>query len=350
MSTADTARDLDLVRQAVGDERLTYYGVSYGTQLAATYVAMFPDRVRAVIADGVLDPVAWTTGDGDGTTRPFSTRLGSGYGAWNALTNAFAECDRVGPRRCPIAGRASEVWLDIVSRLRKRPFHFDGGGRVRYQDVVAGALGPLYDQASVRSLMQNLADLHRAMFGRGDRPFVHPRAWARTDGGDDRVLPGPYSPAWARAPRLRTGDPFAGVACADSTNPERPRAWVRAGRRADHASPWFGRLWTWASSRCAGWPAATQEDRFTGPWAVTTSAPVLVVGNSYDPATPIHGARALQRLLDGSRLLILDAWGHGALGSGPCITEAYGAYLLEGTLPPAGTVCEPGRQLFPARG
>ena len=96
----------------------------------------------------------------------------------------------------------------------------------------------------------------------------------------------------------------------------------------------------------AGWPASTQEDRFTGPYAVTPSAPVLVVGNTHDPATPISGARAVHELLGGSRLLVLDAWGHGALGSGPCIKQAYGAYLLEGTLPAEGTVCEPKRPLF----
>lgn len=69
MSTADTARDMDLVRQAVGDDQLTYYGVSYGTQLGTTYAALFPDRVRAMVLDGVLDPEEWTVGHGDASTR-----------------------------------------------------------------------------------------------------------------------------------------------------------------------------------------------------------------------------------------------------------------------------------------
>ena len=101
MSTADTARDMDLIRQALGEETLNYYGISYGTQLGTTYAAMFPASVGRMILDGVLDPVAWTTGEGDGLTRPFSERLRSGYGAWQSLTAAFAECDRVGRRRCP---------------------------------------------------------------------------------------------------------------------------------------------------------------------------------------------------------------------------------------------------------
>ncbi|MET0524119.1 MAG: alpha/beta hydrolase, partial [Nocardioides sp.] len=110
---------------------------------------------------------------------------------------------------------------------------------------------------------------------------------------------------------------------------------------------WFGAAWTWASSPCAGWPRSTKADRFTGPYDVTTASPVLVVGNTYDPATPLHGARAVNRMLDGSRLLVLDGWGHGALDSGPCIRQAYADYLVDGTLPPAGTVCKPRQELFP---
>ena len=128
MSTADTARDMDLIRQAVGDDKLTYYGISYGSYLGATYAAMFPDNVRAMIIDGVLDPVAWATGrGGSGTTIPFSTRLKSGYGAAEALTSALARCDELSRRRCALSGSATETWNDLVRRLRKGPVKLDGG-------------------------------------------------------------------------------------------------------------------------------------------------------------------------------------------------------------------------------
>ncbi|MFC5178133.1 alpha/beta hydrolase [Nocardioides taihuensis] len=356
MTTADTARDMDLVRQALGESQISYYGVSYGTQLGTTYAAMFPGNIRAMILDGVLDPVAWTTGaDGTGTTHPFSERLGSGYGAWQGLVNAFAECDRVGRARCPIAGDASGVWYDIIKRLRRGPFKH-AGITTTYSDVVGSALGYLYDQGSIRYLMRYLERLHRQMFGDGSPRLVpgafDPRAVARRV-TDDRGLPGPYGAGDGRATMTsgsgwgRISDPFAGVACADSDNPVDERTWVDAARRADRYSPWFGAAWTWASGVCAGWPASTKEDRFTGPFAVTTSAPVLVVGNTFDPATPLHGARAVNRMLDGSRLLVLDGWGHGAIDTGPCINQAYAAYLVDGTLPLAGTVCKPRQQMFP---
>src|SRR5262249_10278640 len=76
MSTANVARDMDLLRQAVGDSQLTYAGYSYGSYLGTTYANLFPDKVRALIVDGVLDPIAWSTGRGnEAQTLPFSTRL-----------------------------------------------------------------------------------------------------------------------------------------------------------------------------------------------------------------------------------------------------------------------------------
>src|SRR5262245_65575087 len=85
MSTANVARDLDVLRQAVGDAKLNYAGVSYGTMIGQTYANMFPNNVRATIIDGVLDPIAWTTGTGNGSTVPFSTRLRRQGGAGDAV-------------------------------------------------------------------------------------------------------------------------------------------------------------------------------------------------------------------------------------------------------------------------
>jgi pimeloyl-ACP methyl ester carboxylesterase len=93
MSTTNVVRDLDQLRQAVGDEKLTYAGFSYGTMIGQTYANMFPNDVRALIIDGVLDPIAWTTGSGDGATVPFSTRLHSDIGAQATLQEFFRLCD-----------------------------------------------------------------------------------------------------------------------------------------------------------------------------------------------------------------------------------------------------------------
>jgi pimeloyl-ACP methyl ester carboxylesterase len=349
-TTADDARDMDLVRQAVGDAQLTYYGISYGTQLGTTYAAMFPDHVRAMVVDGVLDPVQWSTGREGETDQPFSDRVGSDDGAWESLTQAFTECDRVGAKRCAIAGHARSVWRSVAHRLQRHPFQ-----GMHYSDLVSFALGSLYDASAIRGFLGSLGELH-ARIVEGDRSARPPVARIRADAG--RGLPGPYAPTGAVgttaiAPVPTSygafADPFAVVACADTDNPDDPHAWVGAARRADRTSHGFGSAWTWASSVCAGWPARTQEDRFTGPYDVTPSAPVLVVGNTHDPATPIAGARAVHQLLGGSRLLVLDGFGHGALGTGRCIRQAYGAYLVGLELPDEGAVCTPDRELFPRR-
>jgi pimeloyl-ACP methyl ester carboxylesterase len=348
MSTADTARDMDLIRQALGEDKLTYYGISYGTYLGATYAAMFPDHIRAMIVDGVLDPVAWSTGRGDSAkTLPFSTRLRSGVGAWEALTSAFAECDRVGKKRCPLAGNAASKWLRIVHRLRRGPVKVDGGYRLTYANMVGDALGPMYSRPGYRYLMRYIKFTYAEMFGsRSARRTTDSHA-ALVDlrrAVERFPVPGPYgSPGYGVA-----YPSFHGVACADSRNPANPRAWVAAGKQADRQGPWFSRLWTWVSSACANWPGS-KADAYLGPWSVDTSAPVLVIGNSHDPATPITGARVLNTKLQGSQLLIMDGWGHGALGTSACATSKMERYLVDVRLPPAGTACQPDKQLYPKR-
>ena len=93
MSTANVARDLDVLRQAVGDDMLTYAGYSYGSFLGTTYANMFPGKVRALVVDGVLDPIAWTSGRRGTSGLPFSTRLRSDAGAMATLTEFFRLCD-----------------------------------------------------------------------------------------------------------------------------------------------------------------------------------------------------------------------------------------------------------------
>jgi pimeloyl-ACP methyl ester carboxylesterase len=351
MSTADTARDMDLIRQAVGDSQLSYYGISYGTYLGATYAAMFPDEVRAVVLDGVLDPVAWSTGrEGRGDELPFSTRLRSGVGAWEALTSAFAECDRVGSARCRFAGTVADKWRELVHRLRQGPIRFPHGGTINYSDLVETALGALYDRRYYRFLFRDIAGLHR-LVSTPSRPAPGKRSVLAAFRRLAALAPDdPYGSVAARSATAagvpRVYPSFEGVACSDSVNPTDPTAWVRAGAIADRQGSWFGRAWTWATGVCATWPAS-KEDAFTGPWRTTTAEPLLLVGNFHDPATPISGARVVNTLFEGSRMISLNTWGHGAIGASDCVTTRVQQYLVHGLLPANGLVCQPDKQLFP---
>jgi TAP-like protein len=130
---------------------------------------------------------------------------------------------------------------------------------------------------------------------------------------------------------------YYGNQCADTEYP-RSLGLFRAFDAFARAGSAFGPYWWWFNAPCARWPV--NQDRFTGPWNVSTSAPVLVVGNFFDPATDYAGAEAATSLLQGSRLLSYAGWGHTAYGINQCTTDFVDAYLLDGALPPEGTVCE----------
>lgn len=354
LSTADHVRDIDVVRQALGEEQLSFYGISYGSIIGQTYAAMFPDRVRAIVIDGVLDPVAWTSG-GARPEQPSTFRLRSGEGAYEALTAAFDECDRVGRDRCALAGHAKQTWLRLYRVARRGELKVDRN-RIRPQDLVSNALGSLYSADAIPWLMRFLRSTERKLDGDRRAATASASAWDRLQElREERERIGPYAADVASGPGAgrsattgygRWWVGFEGVLCSDAVNPSDPGAWRRYGDVADRTQPWFGRLWTWAGSRCAGWPGTGGDDAFRGPWATATSTPLLVVGNTHDPATPISGARAANRLFAGSVLLTLDGWGHGALGESSCVAEKMAAYLIDQVLPGASTWCRPDRPLF----
>lgn len=320
VSTADVARDLDLLRQAVGDRGLTYDGVSYGTFLGQVYANLFPSKVRALVIDGVLDPIAWTTGRGD-AGLPFSTRLHSADGAQATLEQFFATCDAAG-RSCAFSpGNPARKYAQLVVKAKAGRLTFHGQ-QVTWPQLDAVTLGAMYS----------------------------PRSWPQFAGILQRVWRA--DPAAAAAlDRLRATlnlqanypngtDAFAAIACSDSNNPHNVFAWPRAAAFADRTAPYFGDIWTYASAPCATWPTRA-PDRYTGPWTARTAQPVLVIGNRYDPATRYRGAQIAARLLPRSRLLTLNGYGHTALGQSRCIDRARDAYLVTGALPPAGTICQP---------
>jgi pimeloyl-ACP methyl ester carboxylesterase len=331
MATADAARDLDLLRRAVGDKRLSYVGYSYGSYLGTTYANLFPSKVRALTVDGVLDPIAWSTGrDDQARTLPFSTRLRGDQGAYATLLEFFRLCDQGGPNCAFSAGDPQQRYAALAEGLRRAPVQLpDGQGGTTpftYNNLVAVTLGAMYAPdvwPDLAALLQRLDELTR------------PQAVAaalRTL----RVRLGAYQQDY---PNVVEG--FPGVACSDSDNPDRVSAWAQAARAADRRFPYFGRPWTWLSSICQPWPGR-DPDRYMGPWTRRTANPVLVVGNRFDPATRYQGAVTVANLLPRSRLLTLAGWGHTSLLAGSlCVNAWVSRYLLTTQVPPVGTVCRP---------
>jgi pimeloyl-ACP methyl ester carboxylesterase len=356
MTTADTARDMDLIRQAVGDSQLTYYGISYGTMLGSTYAAMFPSRVRAMVLDGVLDPVQWTNGRfAQGDKYLVSARLGSGYGAWEALNSALDECDRVGPRFCKYAGRIGEEWTAVSTTLRAGPVRVQGG-KLTYADVLGTLLSGLYDYGAYPDIMRFIHQVYTQISAPSPKAAAAAAAaWkqlqsdvAQSGRTGPRYQGGPSSAAAdALLARDRISPGFQGVLCSDSENPVDADAGVRSARFANRQGPGFGLVWSWASSMCSHWPPQTSADAYRGPWRRTTAHPIVVTGNLHDPATPISGARAVNKLFPGSRLITVDLWGHGALGESSCALAKWDRYFVTLRAPANGLVCQANHDLFP---
>ena len=333
MSTANVARDLDRLRAAVGDRQLTYVGYSYGSYLGVTYANLFPTRVRALIVDGVLDPIAWATGVGtESETVPFSTRLRSDQGAQATLQEFFRLCDR--GSGCAFAPRSAKRFAALGERLKDEPLVIrdPATGEVlfelNYSVLIANTLGAMYNSGSWPSFAEFLA-------------FVEAQA-----GPDDlRASLAAFHRSLGLGPILADPDyrnqieGFPGVACSDSDNPTSYSAWSRQGTLADKRFGYFGRIWTWASSICAEWPGS-DRDRYIGPFTRSTANPVLVIGNNFDPATRYQGAVTVSGLLPRSRLLTVHGWGHTSILLSACVDAAVTAYLVNLTLPATGTVCE----------
>jgi pimeloyl-ACP methyl ester carboxylesterase len=332
MTTADVVRDMDLLRAALGEQRLNFLGFSYGSMLGTTYANLFPDRVRAVVVDGVLDPVAWTTGAPGQQDLPFSTRLRSDQGAQATLGEFFRLCDQAGPD-CAFSGDSAARFAALRQRLLAGPILVELDGEsfpFTYTDLIFSTLGALYSPFAWPFHAEFLALLEASA-----SPAVLGAALA-----DVRASLGYVNKrGFPRYPNFLEG--FPAVACSDSDNPDSHAAWFAAAEDAEAQFGYFGRAWTWVSSICAVWPGVG-ADRYTGPWNADTANPVLVVGNFFDPATRYQGAQTVAGLLPNSRLLSYAGWGHTVYwGVSSCVDAAVNAYLIDGVLPAQGTVCQP---------
>jgi pimeloyl-ACP methyl ester carboxylesterase len=328
MNTADVVRDLDLLREAVGDKKLTYLGYSYGSHIGNTYANLFPHKVRALVIDGVLDPRLWTAGFQIQADRDASFQV---------LEQFFAQCDAAGAA-CGLSGPSgSKARFDaLLNFVRTTPILLgDGAGGVfeySYDLFVADSASVMYSPEIWPNYAFFLGLLNDAVIG-GDRAAAGRALSARAAmvAAVERASP-------KRATYDNGLEAYYGNHCADAQYPSILPLFSALDRYA-RAGSFQGPFWLWNNAACARWPV--NDDRYVGPWVTRTASPVLVVGNYYDPATDYDGAVSSNRLLLNSRLLSYAGWGHTAAYSGrsECVDDYVSLYLLDGSLPPRGTVC-----------
>src|SRR3954471_7165516 len=319
VSTADTARDLDRLRRAAGDRRLNYDVVSYGTFLGATYANLFPDRVRALVLDGNLNPKAYVSPQIKANGGRFLTtdlRAGSDLGAARTLDAFLDFCGSTDAAYCaftagsPDATRAK--YAALLARLQTDP----QSANLTYAQVVSLTANDLFVMANWASLATALQDL-----------------W--TTGNTT-----PPAAAVEQVPEQT----FA-IRCSESPNPA-PAAFPSLAAFAYQRAGPIGPYWSWISLGCASW-RATAADRYSGPWDRRTANPVLVLNTTHDPSTPYEGAVAMSQQLDRARLLTVDGYGHSVQGNpSACATRYINRYLIHIKLPPEGTRCGQDQQPF----
>ncbi|GLY04593.1 MULTISPECIES: alpha/beta hydrolase [Actinoplanes] len=341
MSTAEVARDMELMRRAVGDKKLSYLGFSYGTALGQYYANMFPDRFRAIAVDGNIDPRQWTGAGGTGS-KILDARMRSADGAWAALKEIFKRCDAAGEEYCAFAaGDPAKNFEAIAKSLRAKPLVITdetGTAKITYADFIGASLSYLYSPYAGENVMQLAADLKALIDGGATAAVAKKSVLQRVQTAKSIGYDFPYDNSF---------EAQASVICTDGTHPKNASSWPAATATRDLTAKYFGRPWGWLSAQCASstW-TVRDEDAYKGPFNKQTAAPVLLIGNYWDPATNYAASVSSSRLVPNSRLLSSDNWGHTAYGTGVCATSAIDQYLLGGKLPAKGTVCKAEHQPF----
>ncbi|MEO5875199.1 MAG: alpha/beta hydrolase [Streptosporangiaceae bacterium] len=310
VGTRNAARDIDAIRAAVGDEKLTYYGASYGTLLGAWYAEQFPQNVRALVLDGAVDPALTTSQTNIEQARGFET----------ALRAFVADCAKA--TACPL-GQNIDAGLtkisDLLTSVDRTPLTTLGTRRLDESLLALGIATPLYQRDAWPLLQQALK---QALAGDGSTLLRF--ADLLVERGEN----GDYS---------NQSEANMAVNCVDKPSPD-PAGFAKDAAAAKKAAPRFGPFIVWSTLPCAYWPAKPTEE--ARPLKAAGAAPIVVVGTTRDPATPYQWAKNLAAELDSGILLSLNGDGHTAYLSGPpCIRTAIDTYLLTTKAPQDGTTC-----------
>ncbi|MEV1084924.1 alpha/beta hydrolase [Streptomyces sp. NPDC050211] len=325
IGTVNASRDLDVIRQAVGDKKLNYLGFSYGTRLGAVYAAQFPDKVGRLVLDGV-----------DTLTEPLTEQALVGAEGQQTALDAFVAWCAEDDVACPLgtdSRTAREHVVTLVESLDEDPVPTDFGDSFTGQDLVAALSQALYSRDMWPTLERAIASLVEDGDARGLLALTG-GGMARNDDGDladEEDVPFDNLPAALMA-----------INCAD--DPDRPTAdWItknldRLRTEYEEASPVFGEYRLTEALMCYGRPKGT--DYIRKKVRDVDTPKMLLVGTRGDPATPYRWTTETAKRL-GSSAVVLDNRGEGHTGyaSSKCVHKKVDDFLLYGSLPASGSSC-----------
>ena len=316
IGTVNVARDMDVLRALLGDEKLTYLGASYGTHIGAHYAEQFPDRVRALVLDGAVDP----------TLDQLELSVAQATGFETAL-RAFVE-DCLTRTDCPLGAGGDSVEegvaaLDgfLASTAREPLANSMDDREINRTRAELGVLAALYSESWWERVREGLNDA----MGDGDGTVLLQLGDELYSRGDTQE----YENSTAA---------LIAVNCSDAPSPRGVEAYAEAAEEAGEESPIFGPSLAWGALPCAFWPTEAVYDG--GPLDAPGAPPVMVVGTTRDSATPYAWSRSLAETLESGFLVTRDGDGHTGYRMGDiCVDRMVDAYLLDLEVPEDGAAC-----------
>ncbi|MFE6197046.1 alpha/beta hydrolase [Streptomyces sp. NPDC057838] len=315
VGTGYVARDIDLLRQALGEEQLTYYGRSFGSYIGTVYAAMFPQRVRALVLDGAYDPERYAN-------KPYAYDRPQ-YLALDGAMGRFLDWCEADQATCGFGdGDPRGAFERLKADLDANPVPTANGGQANGYTLV-----------------------YRLMFNINEGKVIWPslgQALRKAQQRDNTsFLLRPPSPA-----SYDFLNPNVAVECVDKDYPRDPALLKRQVTRNAELAPLLGPAMAYGpptydhqhATACVQW-TGEKPSRYAGSFRAKGSAPILVLGTTGDPDTPYRDAVALSRKLDNGRLLTFQAEGHTAFGRSACATDAVTGYLVDLKVPARGTTC-----------
>ncbi|QNI07550.1 alpha/beta hydrolase [Mycobacterium kubicae] len=315
IGTASAARDMDMVRQALGDEQINYLGYSYGTELGTAYVERFGAHVRAMVLDGAIDP----------TIGPIEQTVNQMAGFQTAFNDYATDCAR--SAACPLGTDPAQFvsrYHALVDPLVAKPGKTSDPRGLSYADATTGTINALYTPQHWKYLTSGLLGLQRG-----------------SDAGDLLALADDYNGRDRQGHYDNGQDAFNAIRCVDAPTPTDAASWVAADQRIRQVAPFisYGQF-TGSAPRdiCAMWP----EPATSTPHPASPAGPgkAVVVSTTHDPATPYQAGVDLARQL-GAALITFDGTQHTAVFDGnQCVDTAVVRYFVDLTPPPASLRCQ----------
>jgi pimeloyl-ACP methyl ester carboxylesterase len=308
-STEQAARDMDAIRTAVGDQKTTYLGLSYGTLLGATYAQLFPDKVRALVLDGAINPKQDFIAGSESQAKGFE----------RAFTNFTTWC-KANAAKCPIAPDARGAVTDALAKAEASPVEGPDGREATPGWIFVAVISSLYTESGWQQLAKAVDALQT-----GDASDIFDLA----DQYADRKPDGSYSNLF---------DANLAVNCADTAGAPTVEKIRQLQGEWRKKYPLFGAALAMGMLPCTFWPGA-RDPYPAGP--ATGAPPIVVVGTTGDPATPYENTAELAKMLGTGQVLTWEGEGHTAYPSTKCIVDAVDGYVIDLQVPKEGLRCPP---------